>query len=148
MDIYDYIDEICDFLDIDCPEIEFTNKYRSPTMLAELVIRQEDEPILRLRFDYENQADFYTAIAHELRHVWQIENGFFDFSNYKTVDIIGIEMYNLQAEEIDANAFSRFWMIPHFKLDPLFDGLPEVCRNAINKRFKELLVMYSDYREE
>ena len=88
---------------------------------------------------YENKADLLFAIAHELRHKYQIDNHKFDFENYKTSTEVTTEEYNLQKEEIDANAYAGVVMMDLFGIKPLFDGLPTKVIQEIEKKIDEIV---------
>ena len=85
------------------------------------------------------------SIAHELRHVWQIEN-YYDlyFHNYQTVDIIGVEKYNLQPAEVDANAFASIIMVDFFHLQPQYKGLTDSVISSIKNRINEIVIELSE----
>ena len=97
MNTNDYIHDVCDFLDIDFPKIEYVKDFCTPTMLA-MIEYQNEQATLRVKSDFQNPMDLYFAIAHELRHLWQIETGLFDFSSYKSANEIDIMGYNMQPE--------------------------------------------------
>ena len=96
--------------------------------------------------DYDKpNPDQLFSIAHELRHVWQIENNQeLYFSNYQTVDIIGIEKYNLQPAEVDANAFASIVMVDFFHLQPQYKGLSVSVISAIKNRIAEIITELSE----
>jgi Zn-dependent peptidase ImmA (M78 family) len=85
------------------------------------------------------------AIAHELRHVWQIRyHEWFYFSGYRTIDqCMDMEEYNLQPAEIDANAFAGLAMMGYFELKPQYMGMPETVRDRIHERLDELVREYA-----
>ena len=92
--------------------------------------------------------DQFFAIAHELRHVWQIKSDKdFYLSNYKTINQCNyLEDYNLQIAEIDANAFSGVIMIEFFGIKPLFKGLSDSVKAKIHKRMEYLKSVYEQER--
>lgn len=93
--------EICDILDISAPDIKFVSADRmhTGTQIAALT----PDAVL-IRNDIEISAELFFALAHELRHAYQIASGE-SLEEYRTSDRISIEQYNLQPLEVDANAF-------------------------------------------
>lgn len=132
-EIKGFIKGICDELEIPVPKIKINN--RSDTHLACLVIN-DDKYTLLLRNDYDNIIDVYFSLAHELRHEYQSVNGFFRTDRYQTRDKLSLRDYNLQPEEIDANAFAYFVIVDEFKIKPLFNGLDKDIIEMIKKRAK------------
>lgn len=87
--------------------------------------------------------DSYFSIAHELRHIWQIRTAPDVYMNsYKTREELNLREYNLQAAELDANAFASLVMIRLFSQRPLFDGLPVDIKQMIFVRTRELSLQY------
>ena len=133
-----FVNDICEILDIIPPEVSFdVSHFQSKTMMAQCIstgetifIRPLEAPTL----------DYYLAIAHELRHVWQIRSHQTQyFENYKTRDMCSsLEEYNLQPAEIDANAFGQIMMIKLFRRQPMWQGFSAEVILAINKRAKEI----------
>ena len=82
--------------------------------------------------------DLFFAIAHELRHVWQIKNAeSFSLSTYQPIDLLhSVEEYNLQTAEIDANAFAAVIMVDYFGVKPLFNNLSETVKEQIFERME------------
>lgn len=108
--IQQFIFEICDVLNIPVPSVSFDiSNFSSDTMMAQ--VNSAGDTIFLKEYDKSNQDQLF-SIAHELRHIWQIKNNQeLYLSDYKTVDIIGVEKYNLQPAEIDANAFASIVMV-------------------------------------
>lgn len=132
----EYIRDICELLNIKIPSISFdTSHFSSSTMMAQcthdtIYIREIDKP----------NPDYLFAIAHELRHMWQIQNDEAYFlSDYKTVDEIGLEKYNNQIAEVDAHAFASIVMVDFFHLQPQFYGLSAHTIDLIKKRIDEII---------
>ena len=127
-----YINEICEILQIEIPNISTeSSKFLSETMMA-LYIPGED--ILYIK-QSEFTPDSAFAIAHELRHIWQWKNNrthYFD--DYKDRNELSVEEYNMQIAEIDANAFGTIVMADCFHLKPMFNGLSDEVIAAINKQ--------------
>lgn len=133
-----FVTDICGILDIEPPKISFdTSHFQSITMMAQCIstgetifIRPIETPTL----------DYYLAIAHELRHIWQIRSHQTQyFEDYKTRDMCSsIVEYNLQPAEIDANAFGQAVMVKLFHRQPMWKGLPVEVILAISRRAKEI----------
>lgn len=137
--IDEFINEVCDILDISIPNISFdTSSFLSDTMMALYV--PSDGIIYLKKYDKINSDQLF-SIAHELRHIWQMQNDEeLYFSTYKQVDqCSSIEEYNLQLAELDANAFSALAMISLLHLRPLFNGLSEFVKSKIHERMDYLL---------
>lgn len=132
-EIKGFIKGICDELGIPVPKIKINN--RSDTQLACLVIN-DDKYTLLLRNDYDNIIDVYFSLAHELRHEYQAVNDYFRKDCYKRRNKLSLRDYNLQLEEIDANAFAYFIIVDEFKIKPLFNGLDKDIVEMIKKRAK------------
>ena len=128
-----FVATVCEDLGIEPPKITFDITNEDGTMLAGY---GPHDQTLHLRKDYENMADAYFSIVHELRHKYQIVHNEFDLENYKTTTSLSIEDYNLQKEEIDANAYGMYFMRTVFGLEPQFNGLSDKVINEIKKREK------------
>lgn len=137
--INNYINNVCDILHITTPIISFNvSKFQSDTMMAQcnlsgdtIYIRKTDKP----------NPDYLFAIAHELRHIWQIKTNkskFFDYYKPRE-DCNSVEEYNLQLAEVDANAFAAIIMIDCFHLQPQWNGLSNKVIKAINARIDYIL---------
>ena len=133
--IDNFIAEICFMLNINKPSVSYdTSHFAADTMMAQcnssgdtIYLKKKDKP----------NPDYLFAIAHELRHIWQIStNRKLYFSNYQTVDILGNEKYNSQLAEVDANAFAGLIMIEFFHLNPLWHGLSDNNIKLIEKRME------------
>ncbi len=125
LDYQVYTDKLSRLLNIEVPhtieEMDRT-KMVSPTTIAQYS-KKENTITIWSKADIK---DIYFSIAHELRHIWQLkyhENEYFD--NYKTASELELEAYNLQAPELDANAFALIIMEEMFEISPLFQGLPD-----------------------
>lgn len=135
----DYILEICDILDIAVPQISFDNsKFPTKTTMAQC---SPDGKVIFIKNIKNPNPDYYFAIAHELRHIWQLkEDAKLYFSSYKPINLCrNNEQYNLQLAEIDANAFAALIMIDFFHISPLFDGMPENVILKIQNRMNEII---------
>lgn len=136
--IYDFINDICDILNISVPSVSFdTSKFPTDTMMAQ--VNPSGDTIYLKKYDKPNPDQFF-SIAHELRHIWQIQNDKeLYFSAYKPIDLLSsVEEYNLQVAEIDANAFAGLVMMDFFNLKPLFEGLSDSVKVKIFERMKYL----------
>lgn len=128
--IISFIEKICDILEIEVPIVLISpNDLRTKTQLAALI----NEDLILKNSSFTPDTAF--AIAHELRHKWQIQNNYkLYFSDYKEVGTTSIEEYNLQLAEVDANAFGAVIMSSLFGIKPLFNGLPNNVKQAIFER--------------
>lgn len=133
-----FAQEICDILDISVPAIKFVSadRMRTSTQIAALT----PDAIL-IRNDMTISPELFFAIAHELRHSYQIANGA-DLKGYQASDKISVEQYNLQSLEVDVNAFSALVMSDFFGIVPRFQNLPESVKVAINDRMKQIQKEY------
>lgn len=124
------------------PKISYdTSHLATDTMLGVV------EPVSNTLFLKSRKADFaaYYVIAHELRHSWQWRSHKdFYFRSYKTRDECAtLDEYNLQAAEIDANAFSKVILSFYFGLTPTFETLSDAARTKISKRADELAMFWT-----
>ena len=126
--------EICDILDISAPDIKFVSADRmhTGTQIAALT----PDAVL-IRDDIAVSPELFFALAHELRHVYQIANGA-KLEEYKTSDKMTVEEYNLQLLEVDANAFALLAMSSMFGIMPQFQNLSESVREAIKTRADQI----------
>lgn len=129
-DIYKFAREVSKDLKIKYPKVEFVKELRTPTQIAEY------NGTLRLKKDV-SRLDTYFAIAHELRHAWQIANGI-DLSDYETVGTLSVKEYNLQEAEIDANAYAYWIMVNWFGVKPLFNGMDKEVVEKIEEAYKKI----------
>ena len=136
MTIDRFISEVCADLLIRRPRV-VRKKMISDTMIAMI---RSDGAELALRRNAAVTPDLFFALAHELRHGWQIAHpelglldGYRDRSECATV-----EEYNLQPAELDANAYAAIVMERDFGLKALFQGLPDTVRKEIRKKASEI----------
>ena len=134
-EIYQFVKLICNDLKIKKPKVEF-GKLQTNTMLASYNYKKD---IITIKKDYEDIRDLYFSIAHELRHKYQVDRKIFDFDDYKLSDNIDLKNYNLQPQEIDANAYAALIMMSLFSVKPLFKGLDDDVKKEINKRIDKLI---------
>lgn len=132
-----FIRDISAELGIPVPQVVHRDRLLTGTMLAMI---SSDGTELVLRRNAPKGADLYFSIAHELRHGWQIAHPELGLmAGYKDRSECGIvEEYNLQAAELDANAYAAIVMERDFGLKALFQGLPEAVREAIRLRASEI----------
>ena len=136
--IYDFINDICDILNISVPSVSFdTSNFPTDTMMAQ--VNPSGDTIYLKKYDKPNPDQFF-SIAHELRHIWQIQNDEeLYFSTYKPINLYtSVEEYNLQIAELDANAFAGLVMIDFFHLKPLFEGVPDSVKAKVYERMEYL----------
>ena len=136
--IYAFINDICDILNISIPSVSFdTSNFPTDTMMAQ--VNPSGDTIYLKKYDKPNPDQLF-SIAHELRHIWQMQNDEkLYFSTYKPVDLCSsIEEYNLQIAELDANAFAGLVMIDFFRLKPLFEGVTDSVKSKIFERMEYL----------
>lgn len=131
--------EICDKLEISVPDIKFVSADRmhTGTQIAALTPNA-----VLIRDDIAVSPELFFALAHELRHAHQIAHGE-SLEEYRTSDKIGVERYNLQPLEADANAFGALAMSEFFGIVPQFHNMPDAVRKAINDRMKQLQKEYT-----
>lgn len=131
MEILEFINIVCEDLEIEIPEISYNETvFNTETQLA---LFNGSEIILRK--SYANMLDAYFAIAHELRHAWQIETDEqYYLGNYFENSADNIVAYNLQIAEIDANAYAYVVMSDLFGVKPLFNGMDKNVIQAIESR--------------
>lgn len=136
--IYEFINDICDILNIPVPSVSFDD-YNFPTDTTMAQCNPDGSTIYLKKYGKPNPDQLF-SIAHELRHVWQIQNDEqLYFSTYKPIDLCpSVEEYNLQIAELDANAFAGLVMIDFFSLKPLFEGVPDSVKSKIFKRMEYL----------
>lgn len=147
--ILEFIKEVCEDLCISIPDSIVTDdkKFNQGTQLATLAYENE-KSILYLRTKYEyGDVDMAFSIAHELRHKYQIDTHVFDFDNYKTSDKLSIREYNLQSEEVDANAYAYIVLLDFFKLKVDFKLLlkDDAVADVIMKRVDVIIENEYEY---
>ena len=130
-----FIKEICRELNISIPTISFdTTNFTTETMIAQC--DPENNIIYIKKFNQVN-LDVLFAIAHELRHLWQINTSeSFYTTHYSTS--VSIEDYNKQIAEVDANAYAGLVMMDLFNVTPLFKGLSKDVVKMICDRMREI----------
>lgn len=137
--IKEYVSDICSLLKIKEPSISYdTSNFTTDTMMAQC--NPEGTTIYLNKIDKPNP-DYMFAIAHELRHIWQIKTDCdLYFSKYKPRNLCNsVEEYNLQIAEVDANAFAAIIMINYFHLKPQWNGLSYKVINSIDNRINTIV---------
>lgn len=137
--IRNYVKDICSLLKITVPVISYdTSNFPTDTMMAQC---SPDGTIVYIKkYDRLNPDQFF-AIAHELRHIWQMKNEPTFLSDYKPVKLCNsVEEYNLQMAELDANAFAGIVMNELFHLKPLFNAVPESVKSKILERMETIII--------
>lgn len=132
--INEYISDVCEILDIPIPRISFdTSNFTSDTMMAQC---NSDGTVIYIKKTQTPNPDYFFAIAHELRHIWQILNdSSFYLQSYKSrIECNNLDEYNLQIAELDANAFAGLVMIDFFKIKPLFANSSALVVSKISER--------------
>lgn len=127
--------DVCYQLDIDTPRFTMADTLND-TQLANYNYKTDT---LTIKKNYSVLYDAYFAIAHELRHKYQVVYNTYSFKDYKSTNTLSIHDYNMQPQEIDANAFAYLYMVSTFKVKPLFNGLDEDVKQAIIKKAKYIL---------
>ena len=130
----DYINIVCDMLDIENPVVHWKDTLHTPTQKAEY---QPDTDALLIA-EQDGELDTLFAVTHELRHKWQFENRKDMFDNYKNSAELSITEYNLQSAEVDANAYAVYAMSGIIGIRPTFDDLGKEVVRAIEKRVAEI----------
>ena len=144
-DLKEFIGEVCDILEIPIPNIsDDFSAFKNNTKMAMLAI-EKNVPTLYLSDRMETEYDYYFAVAHELRHLWQYStNEKYWLGGYKTSEEIGITAYNRQRLEIDANAFSAIIMVLSFGMVPTFPSLDLETRHMIEVRARQIMPELDD----
>lgn len=110
-----------DVLGTEEPKIIFRPKefFFTPTTWAALG-ESGTSIVVNYNIDFDDKPDILLAISHEMRHLWQMQTGKIS-ENYSPSDNSNLQKYNLQWEEIDANAWA-VEMVEHFlKVTPLLE---------------------------
>lgn len=137
--LHTFIFDVCEILGIDRPKIEEKEGsfFPTKTMLALCECEHGQPPAVYVRKGVQNMPDLLFAVAHELRHVWQLLNCQEIFAEYQESQDLGAVGYNLQTAELDANGFAGAVMVDFFSLKPQFQGLPDEVREKIYRRMEE-----------
>lgn len=133
MDIKEFIDLFCETWGL--PQVQIKKVSLPGTMQARLDINSNTLE-LRTAQNVSITEELVFIISHELRHLWQKEQGW-NFENYNS-DTSDIDTYNAQVEEIDANAFGFLICDILFDCAPTFNRLAPHVRCKIYERALEL----------
>lgn len=125
---------ICDDLDIEKPQLKIL-KTMEGTMLA---YYDATNDILAIKDSYTSEFDMVFATAHELRHKYQYVNGMFK-ETYKNRKQLSVFEYNMQIQELDANAYAYIFLDFEFGVKPLFNGMDKRIVQAIIDRANYIL---------
>ena len=134
-----YCEIISNILEIPLPNLIYNDTELSGTQLARISIDEENKTTdIYLRENYESPLDFYFTIAHELRHLWQMNSPDIEnlYEQYKPSDELTLEEYNDQFLETDANAFAVLIFEVLLGIGINIDILNSV---AVNKRKDEII---------
>lgn len=134
-----FVEDVCKILKIEKPSVSFdTSNFASETMLAQC---SPDGSTIFLKKYKSPNPDQLFAIAHELRHVWQMQNDEEILKDYKPIELCNsLNGYNFQLAELDANAFGSLIMEKFFALKPQFYGLSKEVKNEIAKRKRKIRI--------
>lgn len=118
--------EICDILDISAPDIKFVSADRmhTGTQIAALT----PDAVL-IRNDIEISAELFFALAHELRHAYQIASG------------ESLEEYRTVQSATTGSRCECIWRAYHvgfFGIVPQFRNIPDTVRKAISDHMEQI----------
>lgn len=94
--------------------------------------------ILAVKDSYKSDYDMVFAVAHELRHKYQYVNKLLQ-KPYKSREQLSVFDYNMQIQELDANAYAYIFLDFEFGVKPLFNGLDNRIVQAIIDRANYIL---------
>ncbi len=118
-----YVNLLADDLGVEPPRIKKDDKkFNRGTQLACLVSKN-GKTTLYMKKQYEDVITMLFAVAHEMRHKYQVDNRLFNFEKYQTSSNMSKREYNLQAEELDANAYGYLVMRERFGVEIKFNGM-------------------------
>lgn len=134
--ILDTAEKCAENLNIKCPKISFGLDGRTSGNIAATILdsNKKVKEIMIIN-DYNNILDALLAVCHEMRHIYQsvydehILDGYIELGSG-----ISFEAYNLQAAEVDANAYASLFIQANFGIKPLFQNFQEPVRKKIEKR--------------
>lgn len=116
--IYQNALDICKKLDIQCPQIvQGTDSYIGPDRgaLRFTGLDDNDQPTGDYVFLKRRGINYQIhSLAHELRHCWQEYKGTGLFMNYQELASNNYIEFNMQPEEIDAEAYACLYMEKKF----------------------------------
>lgn len=141
MKIDKVLEIICEDLNIKKPEVKLAdpNKLDTPTTVGYVYYEPETGDACVYLKSMEFTPDLCFFLAHELRHIWQ---GTYHkdkyLANHKHSSEIGVEAYNLQPEELDANAYALIFAEDYMGISPLFEGYSDAVYDKIIERANEI----------
>lgn len=138
-----FVERVCSVLGIEpVPVREDGRRLMTATTMAALA---PDGSEICIRDGAKLDPDLYFAVAHELRHAWQLRTDPDRWmAGYHNATELDVEAYNLQPAELDANGFAAIIMIECFHIRPLFQGLPERVVTAIYNTAAEIAEEYKE----
>lgn len=124
---------ICDILKINEPAIVYTDekKYFSSSTTMAAMECGANEIYINKNYLPGTDFDLLFCIAHECRHLWQVNNSKVDYKKYRSSNFLSKTEYNNQIEELDAHAFACAYLKKYHKIIPLFNGLEDSVKNLI-----------------
>lgn len=140
MRLTDFTANIASMLGVPCPELRYASTLSTPTQIAAM---DSESLILTLRSSA-SDLDKTFAIAHELRHLWQQQTERFELNEHAAPGSVSTIDYNLQTEEIDANAFAALVMEYFFRVRPTFSALPPDLVQMIESR--KLVIVKEEFQ--
>ena len=130
--------QIASDLDIDIPKISFADATVLGTKMAAIEMPGRGNLLIKKNLSL---PETVLALAHELRHLWQIKQGVFNDSiTYdRYIDSKdNLEEYALQPCEVDANAYAQIVCVDLLGIKPIWKGYSVQVKAAIEKRVGEL----------
>ena len=135
--IKEFIKAICLDLFIPEPSIVYVDRFEQSKTMRMAV--DYDSRYIMIRKDVKIDLDSYFDLAHELRHIYQMETGDFSKDDYILRENTDLATYNQQPLEVDAHAYAAIMMIKLFHVKPLWQGFDPDTIMLIEERIKELL---------
>ena len=134
--------ECCNCLQIPLPKLKPVRKLPSASKTVRTMLEYSPTTgafTVLLRIDAKMDYDTVFAIAHELRHEYQIIHKMFNISDHRESGTGNtIHDYNMQPEEIDAHAFAYNYMLDYYGIRMLFLPLSADVKKAIMQRAEEI----------
>lgn len=137
----DTIDDVCEELKIPKPKVRFVDGFGEDHSLAMMHIEQlEKKCTYEILIPYGTKFDIAAIfnVVHELRHEYQHYYSKFDFNKHKPVTKLSVHDYNMQPEEIDANAYACGYMYDMFDVQFAYSDWDDDIKQAISKRMIEI----------
>lgn len=86
------------------------------------------------------------SLAHEMRHLWQVERCPALLCGYAARSQAALPLYNKQPAEVDAHAFALLIMREWFGSEPLFNGFSPADKQAIYRRAETFATHHYDHQ--